>query len=503
MTKDTLTIDEMATFCKRKGIAYPSSEIYGGMAGFYDYGPVGCELRSNLKTAWWNSFVRARQDMVGIDGTIVTHPKVWHASGHLANFSDPLLLCSKCSFKTRADTFIEEKLKQTADGLSCAQITKLVADNNLVCPQCKGSFKDALKMNLMLETHIGPLATAENVAYLRPETAQVIFTQFKNITETTRVKLPFGVAQVGKAYRNEISPRNFLFRLREFEQMEIEYFIHPNQRKTCPYIEEVLSYELALFDKNAQETKGEAKVQTIEHALKTGVIKNQWHAYFVALCHKWFTSLGVKSENLRMRQHLDSERAHYSTDCWDVEYKFPFGFKELWGIADRGTYDLDAHMKVSGKDLSIFDEESKSRVVPHVIEPSLGVDRAFLVFLFDAYTYDATRDNVVLKLHPRLAPVTVGIFPLMKKDGLSQIAQELYDELKEDFATCFDVSGTVGKRYARMDEQGTPYCITIDYQTKDDKTVTIRDRDTAKQIRIPIADVSATLTALMKGKKLF
>jgi len=451
----------MAVFCKKKGFVFLNSEIYGGMSGFFDYGPLGSDMKKNLKDHWWKFHVQDRDDIVGIDGSIITHPKVWEASGHVANFEDLMLECSKCREKVRADVYIEEKTEISADGMKADEINEIVDKENLSCPKCKGGFKRVEQFNLMFKTNVGPVESEESIAYLRPETAQLIFTNFKQVQETARLKLPFGIAQIGKAFRNEISPRNFLFRCREFEQMEIEYFIHPKAINKCPYIDEVLDYSILIYSAEMQD-KGkekEGKIMTMKQALDEKVIKTKWHAYWLAVEHKWFADLGGKSENFRIRQHVSTEKSHYALDTWDLEYKFPFGWKELQGMANRTDFDLQQHIKHSKKDLSLYDEETKEKVVPHVVaEPSQGVDRAFLVFMFDAYNDDKKRGNVVLKLHPSLAPVKVGIFPLVNK--LNDEARKVYELLRKEFACQFDTSGSVGRRYARADEIGIPYCIT-------------------------------------------
>jgi glycyl-tRNA synthetase len=496
---DEITIDGMATFCKTKGFIYPSSEIYGGIAGFFDYGPLGSELKSNLKQAWWKFHVQDREDIVGIDGSIITHPKVWVASGHVENFEDVLIECTKCNERFRADHLIEDSLKIQADGLKAEDINKLVEQNKIKCPKCKSDLAKASTFNLMFQTNVGPKESDESRAYLRPETAQVMFVDFKQIVETARLKLPFGIAQIGRAFRNEISPRNFLFRCREFEQMEIEYFINPEKYDECPYIKEVENHEILIYSAEMQQKKQDAKKMKMKDALTKKIIKSPWHAFWLATEHKFFINLGADAGNFRIRQHLPDEKAHYSKDCWDLEYKFPFGFKELQGIADRGDYDLQQHIKHSKKDLSLFDDEQKKKVVPHVVaEPSLGVGRAFLVFLFDSYNDDKKRGNIVLKLHPMLAPVKVGVFPLVNK--IEKDARAVYDKLKTAFVCQFDRSGSVGRRYARADEIGIPYCVTVDFDSKKDKSATIRERDTTKQVRVKISELRETLQKLIAGE---
>lgn len=493
--------EEMATFCKSKGFIYTNSEIYGGMKGFFDYGHLGSELKKNLKDYWWKFHVQNREDIVGIDGSIITHPKVWEASGHVANFEDLMLECSKCGEKVRADVFIEDNLDIAADGMKADQINSIVEENKLVCEKCDGTFKEVEEFNLMFKTQVGPKADKESTAFLRPETAQVIFANFKHVVDNSRLKLPFGIAQMGKSFRNEISPRNFLFRCREFEQMEIEYFIHPNDINNCPWIDDVMDHEFKIYSSEMQENNvdTDGEIYTVEKALKDGIIKTQWHAYWLALEHKWFIELGATADKFRIRQHITTEKSHYALDTWDLEYKFPWGWKELQGMANRTDFDLQQHMKHSKKDLSIFDEESKEKVVPHVVaEPSQGVDRAILVFLFDAYEEDNERGNIVLHLSPKLAPIKLGVFPLMNK--LRDQGYEVFKSLQDEFVCQFDKSGSVGKRYARADEIGVPYCITVDFDYEEKGTVTIRDRETTKQIVVKNENLKDVVRKLLAAE---
>ena len=422
-----LSIDELSTFCKRKGFVYQNSEIYGGMSGFFDYGPLGVELKNSIKHEWWKAHVQQRSDIAGMDGTIITNPKVWEASGHVANFTDIMTDCGKCGNKTRADHLVEDKAKVPTAGMNAQKLQDLVSKHKIKCPRC-GS--DAMKVsqpfNLMFKTNIGPSEGKESAAYLRPETAQLIFANFKLIQENARMKLPFGIAQIGKAFRNEISPRDFLFRCREFEQMEIEYFVHPNKIEQCPYVAEFHGYELnVLTSAMQQKEQHDHKEMKVKDLLDKKLIL-PWHAYWLSFEHRWLVSLGAKADNLRIRQHLKEEKSHYATDTWDLEYNFPFGWKEIEGIANRSDYDLQQHIKASGKDLAYFDPETNTKVVPHVVaEPSLGVDRTFLVFLFDAYEYDAKRENIVLHLNPKLAPIKVAVFPLLSnKEELVSAAKK-------------------------------------------------------------------------------
>lgn len=498
------TLQNISNLCKRRGFVFPSCDIYGGFAGFYDYGPLGAEMKINLKETWWAKFVRNREDVLGVDACTINHPQVWTASGHVDGFADPLVDCKKCGYRIRADHLIEDVLGVSADGYKIEQFNEVIEKNNLVCPKCKGPLSSARKFNLMFKTFVGPIEDEGHIAYLRPETAQMIFTNFKLIVETSRVKLPFGIAQMGRAYRNEISPRDFLFRLREFEQMEIEYFIHPKKLNECPYLDKkVLGFEVVIFSADAQ-TKGEdPEKMTIGQAVENKTISTAWHAYWLYETLMWFIELGIRPEKLRLRQHLPTERAHYAADCWDIEYKFPFGWKEIHGMSNRTDFDLKQHIKFSGQDLTYFEEETHEKIIPHVIEPSQGLDRAFLSVLIDAYEEDKEHERIVLKLHPKLAPFKVGIFPLVKKDGLSEKGREIFESLRDCFVCMYDDKGSIGKRYLRSDEVGIPVCMTIDYDTMKEDTITLRDRDSTKQVRVPIAKLKEVLWGLIYDKMPF
>ncbi|MGM5482526.1 MAG: glycine--tRNA ligase [Nanobdellota archaeon] len=491
-------IEEITTFCKEKGYVYQTAEIYGGLAGFFDLGHNGVELKNNIKQEWWKKFVKQRDDIYGIDGSIITHPKVWKASGHIDNFMDLMLTCSKCKEKIRADHFIEEKLETPADGMKAEEINELTKKNNLKCPSCGGEFQETNDFNLMFKTNVGPKISKENTAYLRPETAQLIFANFKLVTEHTRAKLPLGIAQIGKAFRNEISPRDFIFRAREFEQMEIEYFINPKELNECPWVEESYDFEFNVLTADMQEKKiEETKKITGKKALEENIIKTPWHVYWLYHALKYYIDLGANPDNFRIRQHLDNEKSHYALDTWDVDYNFPFGWKELTGTANRTDYDLNQHIKHSKKDLSIFDEKYKAKTIPYVVaEPSFGVERSFLVFIVEAYKNDKERGNKVLKLHPKLAPQKVGVFPLVNK--LNQEAREIYKNLVLDIETKFDKAGSIGRRYARADEEGIPFCVTFDFDSREDKCVTIRDRDTTQQKRVKISELKGIIDSLIK-----
>ncbi|NCN87052.1 glycine--tRNA ligase [archaeon] len=466
--KEILSIDEMASFCKKKGFITKSGEIYGGFSGFFDYLFLGSELKKNIKDNWWNFFVQRREDTVGIDGAIITHPDVWKASGHVDSFSDVFVVCKKCKKPGKVD-------KSELGKINC---------------ECGGEYDitNAKDFELMFKTNVGE----DGFAYLRPETAQLIFANFKSIVEGARLKTPFGIAQMGKAFRNEIAPRNFLFRCREFEQMEIEYFIKPNE--DCPYeIPDVQVQVLA-------EGWNEMKIMKLKKAFEEGIIKKDWHAYWLGQSLSWFENLGANLENFRIVQHEKASLAHYATDCWDLEYNFPFGWKELQGIADRGDYDLSQHQKFSKENLTIFDEETKERFLPHVIcEPSFGLERALLVFLYESYSVN-DKGNVILKLNSKLAPVKAAVFPIIKREDYEKISEEIVKDLRKEWNVNYDKSGSVGRRYARNDEIGTPFCITIDEKTVEDNTVTLRERDTTEQKRIEIKNLKNILRQLFEGE---
>ena len=468
-TSTEISIEELAAFCKRKGFVYQSGEIYGGLSGFWDFGPLGVELKNNIKKEWWNFHVVSREDVVGIDGSIITNPKVWEASGHVESFVDVVVMNKKTKEKFKVDKFEAEKYRK--DHL----------------------FEVGGEFNPMFTTNVGPVVSDSTKAYLRPETAQLIFANFKSVYENSRMKLPFGIAQIGKSFRNEIAPRDFLFRSREFEQMEIEYFIKKDMK--CPY--SIPNAEILVYSAEAQEKNKEPEIMNIKHAFEKKIIKKDWHAYWLATEFLWFKGLGANTNKFRIRQHVKEELSHYSSDTWDLEYKFPFGWKELEGIADRGDFDLSQHEKFSGKDMKIFDEESKEKITPEVIcEPSLGIERAFLVFMLDSYYYDKERENIVLKMHPKLSPVKAAVFPIVKGEEFEKIAEEIVQDLRREFNIIYDNSGSIGRRYSRNDEIGTPFCITIDEESKGKRDVTIRERDSKKQIRVKISDIRDILRKL-------
>ena len=438
-------MDKMMSLSKRRGFMFQSSEIYGGLGSTWDYGPLGVELKRNVKEAWWRSVVTERDDMVGLDAAILMHPQVWVASGHVENFSDPLVECKECNSRFRQDHLLEET------GIDPQSPEAEAALKDLRCPNCGGELGPPRRFNLMFKTFMGPVEDTANEVFLRPETAQGIFVNFKNVLDSTRKKLPFGIGQIGKSFRNEITPGNFTFRTREFEQMEVEFFVKPGSDE-------------------------------------------EWLDSWVKSRYQWYVGLGIRPENLRLRKHGDDELAHYAKACYDVEYRFPWGWGELEGIANRGDFDLRQHQEVSGQDMTYFDESEEGddrRYLPYVIEPSGGVDRATLAFWLDAYDEEPDGDNVrvVSHIHRDLAPVTVAALPLSRNDKLLPTARSVYDILRKHFKTQYDDAQAIGRRYRRQDEIGTPYCVTIDFDTIDDNQVTIRDRDTMHQARVPISEL--------------
>ncbi len=478
LVRKKLSIEDLANFCKKKGFVYPSGEIYGGLGGFWDFGHNGVELKNNIKNQWWKFYVWGREDIVGIDGAIITNPKVWEASGHVSNFVDVAVVCKKCGFKTKIDKHEVGKVK---------------------CEKCGGGYENKGEFNPMFITQVGPVKKDSIKTYLRPETAQLIFSDFKLVQENARLQLPFGIAQIGKSFRNEISPREFLFRSREFEQMEMEYFIEEGMK--CPYMEETKGIDILIYDEKKQKTGKEPELIEIYQAWKKGIIKTDWHAYWIAKGYEWFLNLGARAENFRIRQHMPDEKSHYAVDTWDLEYKFPMGWRELQGFANRSDFDLKQHQKYSKKNMEMIYEGKK--ILPHVVcEPSLGVERAFLVFMFDAYSQNEKGD-IVLKLNPRLAPIKAAVFPIVKELKYIDIAKAIVSDLRKEFNVIYDKSGSIGRRYARNDEIGTPYCITIDVDSLKKKDVTIRERDSTKQIRVKIKDLRNVLRGLIDGEVKF
>ena len=429
-------MDKIVSLCKRRGLIFPSSEIYGGLASCWDYGPMGVELKRNVKDAWWKTIVHERADVVGLDTSIIMHPKVWAASGHLDGFTDPLVECKSCHLRWREDAVEGKK-----------------------CPECGGELTEPRMFNLMFKTFMGPVEEETSTVYLRPETAQGMFVNFGNVITTSRKKLPLGIAQIGKSFRNEITTGNFFFRTREFECMELEYFVKPGTDE-------------------------------------------KWLDYWVKERFDWYVKLGIRKENLRPRQHGHDELAHYARNCYDIEYLFPMGWSELEGIANRGDFDLTQHAKGSGKELSYYDAETDERYVPYVIEPAAGVDRSVLAFLIDAYDEEEIEGEkrTLLHLHPSLAPIKVAVLPLSRNEKLTPLAKEIFNELCPHFVTDYDDSQSIGRRYRRQDEIGTPFCVTIDFESLEDKQVTIRDRDSLAQIRVPIEESGEILEAKLRGE---
>ncbi|MHA1972243.1 MAG: glycine--tRNA ligase [Candidatus Hodarchaeales archaeon] len=503
-------LEKIMAYANRTGIAFMSGNIYGGFAGFWDYGPIGVEIKNKIKDAWWNDFVRNREDIVGYDGAIITHPKVWEASGHLTSFNDPLVLCQgKCQKKHRLDHLLEDHLNISVESLSIAEMEELVKENNITCPICGGSLSKPVIFNLMFSTQVGPVKDSSSIAYLRPENAQLIFSGFKNVIDSTRIKMPFGIAQSGIVFRNEISPRNFLFRVREYELMEFEYFTNPTKINECPYYSEIENFTLNLIAREEQEleTKLEYRKMTVGEAWSKKIFKNKWQAYWLVTFIKWFTkNLALTEDKLRLRQHLESELSHYALDTWDIEYRFPFGWKELLGCANRTQYDLEQHQKHSKIKMEFMEDTGKGveRFVPYVVaEPSVGLGRILLALLADGYLEETVkgRKRVVLKIHPRIAPYDAAVFPLQKKDPIIAKAKKITQNLREKGLIIFyDESGSIGKRYRRQDEIGTPSCITVDFETIQDEMVTIRNRDTMGQVRIPINEVA---NELLKAKQIY
>lgn len=450
MNNSEKNIDNIINICKKRGYVYPGSEIYGGLANTWDYGPLGVEFKNNIKKAWWKKFVQESEYNVGLDTAILMNPQVWKASGHVGGFSDPLMDCKDCKTRHRADQLIESQTGQNVSGWANEQMKEFIAENNIKCPNCGSSnFTDIRQFNLMFKTFQGVTEDNKNEIYLRPETAQGIFINFANIQRTSRKKVPFGVGQVGKSFRNEITPGNFIFRTREFEQMELEFFCKPGTDL-------------------------------------------EWFKYWKDYCHNFLINLGLKSENIKLRDHSKEELSHYSNATTDIEFLFPFGWGELWGIADRTNFDLTQHMNYSSKSLEYFDSETNEKYIPYVIEPSLGVERVALAFLCDAYDEETVGDNdirTVLHLHPALAPIKAAILPLSKK--LKDGAIDLYHKLSKKFVVEYDESGSIGKRYRRQDEVGTPLCITYDFDSVSDGCVTIRNRDTMLQDKVKIDDIES------------
>jgi len=496
LEREGVTLEKLVELSVRRGIIYPSGSIYGGIAGFFDWGPVGSELRRNILDSWWRFFVETREDVVGIHGSIITHPKVWIASGHVDEFVDIMVECKKCKSRFRADQLLEEKGIITVT-TNINELKFLLREHNIACPKCGGELTEPTSFNLMFETFVGPSRDKKSVAYLRPETAQLIFIHFKDVALSARKKLPFGIAQIGRAFRNEISPRNFIFRMREFEQMELEFFINPEKDEECPYLEEVSDIKIEFLSASDQEKGVQHRDRiSMKKAYETGLIKSKWHAYWLGKSIEWLISIGLSPDNLRVREHLRDELAHYAIQTFDIEYNFPFmGWKEIVGISNRGDYDLRRHSEYSGVDMSIL--EDGRRVTPYVIEPSFGLERITLAVLTDSYKVIDGR--TVLSLNPCIAPYKVGVYPLLKREPFKEKAKKIFKELLTEIGNVFyDESGSIGKRYARSDEIGVPFGVTIDHQTLEDETITVRFRDTREQIRIKISQLVSFLRDKLK-----
>ncbi len=489
-----VTLEAITNLCLRRGFFYPSGKIYGGLRGFYDYGPLGAEMRRDLINDWWGYFVESRGDVYGIYGAVITHPRTWEASGHVESFIDYIVKCTRCGEEYRADHLLEDAGVKVVE-LTREELARLIREHGIRCPRCGGELSEPEPFNLMFSTHVGPKRTKASIAYLRPETAQLIFTNFKNIVFTMGATLPFGIAQYGKAFRNEISPRNFLFRLREFEQMEIEYFVNPKKMDDCPYFKEVENLEINVLTAEDQERGvDEARPARLGDLVDTGVIQNKWHAYWIGESLRWMHRLGLRPEHLRVREHVKTELAHYAAQTFDVEYYFPYmGWKEIEGISNRTDYDLRRHMEYSGEELHIIDEGEK--IVPYVIEPSFGVERIIMALLTEGYTKHKKR--ITLRLSPRVAPYKLAVFPLVTKEGLDEKAWEIYLRLRGVYRSYYDAKGSIGKRYAKADEIGVPLCITVDGQTLEDGTVTVRFRDTREQIRIHEDDLEKKIGEIL------
>ena len=448
MEDHKISMEKIVSLCKRRGFVFQSSEIYGGQNGAWDYGPLGIELKNNVSRAWWKEMTQLHDSIVGLDAAILMHPRTWEASGHVENFTDPLVDCKKCKSRFRADHLSPENLEKK------------------VCPDCGGELTDTRKFNLMFKTHIGPTDDNSSVIYLRPETAQGIYVNYKNIIQSNRMKIPFGIAQIGKAFRNEIVTKNFIFRTCEFEQMEMQFFVKPGT-------------------------------------------DDEWFDYWKKQRWAFYEKYGVRTNKLQWHQHGKDELAHYAKDAYDIEYEFPMGFKELEGVHNRTNYDLTRHTEYSGKDMQYIDQDNgNEKYIPYIIETSAGLTRNVLMFICDAYDEEKVADKgndddwrTVLRFHPNIAPITVAVLPLMKKDGLAELAEEIRNELKEEFKTDYDQSGAIGKRYRRQDEVGTPFCVTVDYDSKEDNTVTLRFRDSMEQIRIPRTELISRIKTEIKNYK--
>ena len=458
-------LKDIVALSKRRGFVYPSSELYGGLANTFDYGPYGVELLRNLKNSWWKAFVQDRDDVLGLDSSIIVHPKVWEASGHASHFSDPLMDCKECKTRIRVDDYLQENFKIDCTGMSLADLQKQIDSNeDIPCPKCKSKkkFTKVRQFNLMFSTEMGSTEESNSRVYLRPETAQGIFINFKNVIDSCRIQIPFGIAQIGKSFRNEIIARQFIFRTREFEQLEMEFFCKPGEQ-------------------------------------------NKFFDYWVDFCQSWLLDIGIQKKNIKLRPHEQKELSFYSERTIDIEYKFPFGWGELWGIASRTDYDLKQHAKYSSKNIIYQDPMDHSKYIPYVIEPALGLNRLFLAVLSDSYAVSdagTKAERRYLKLHPKLAPITAAIFPLVKnKSSIMEKTQNIYKDLRKKFKIDFDINGSIGKRYYRQDELGTPFCFTVDHESLEDDCLTVRERNTAKQERIYIDKIEQYLKDELKYDK--
>ena len=481
LVQKKISIDELAKFCKEKGFIFRSSDIYGGYAGFWDYGPLGIEMFNNIKKEWWNFFVHKKENIVGMEGSIISHPRTWKASGHIENFNDLFVKCKKCGKAGKLDD--ENEL------------------GKIKCTGCGGEYESKGKFNLMFKTKVGAAENSQD-AYLRGETAQGMFMNFKLISQTSRMQLPFGIAQIGRCFRNEIAPRDFLFRSREFHIGEFEFFINPEEKKCGLLGEEHLNLKFEFLSEEEQKKNIEnpsLKETSIKEILKENKL-DEWHAYWLAEQIIWFRSLGL--EEIKIREHTKEELSHYSSATFDIDYEYPFGSKEVAGNANRGQYDLMQHEKESKEEMEIFDDKTHKKVIPRVIEPTFGMERIFLALLTKAYSDDG-RGNIVLNLPPKISPIKAAVFPLVKREDFEKIAEEIVKDLKEEFNISYDKSGSIGRRYARNDEIGTPFCITIDDDSLKNKDVTIRDRNSREQKRIPIKNLRELLRQLINSEKNF
>lgn len=495
------TAEKVVEVSKRRGIIFPTAEIYGSLSGFWDYGPIGTLMKRKIEEYWREFFVRNEENIVEISGCVILPESVWVASGHMKGFVDPITQCKKCKSIQRADHLIEETTKDFVEGKNSKELTAIIRNKKIKCPLCGGELDDVHFFNLMLKTEISPIGG--QTAYLRPETAQNIFTAFRRLFLSSRAKLPFGVAQIGRSFRNEISPRHFIVRLREFNQFEIEMFINPKDAGNCPNFDKVAKIKINLFTRDAQKENKKPLSTTITQALEKNLIPDKYLAYFMAREMQFYQGLGIPASALRHRHMLPEETPHYSLGNFDLEIKFDFGWKETVGNAYRGDYDLQQHMKHSKTDLSVTIEEGGKKgkkVVPHVVEPSFGLERTFAGILLHCFREDKKRGWNWFAFPPKIAPYTVAVFPLLSKDKLPEKAKGIYADLKEMYDVFYDESGSIGKRYARADEIGVPYCATVDHQTLKDGTITLRDRDTTKQVRVLIKDLCTTIWNLTNGK---